>query len=995
MTTMSHRTSYCLTREQLRQIANNELTSSELSEIEQHVTDCRHCRELFGSMEKDRLWQEEVLPVLTDAYPPVDLSDDASEAFDNDSILKLLGPTDDPHMLGRIGSYEIVGIIGRGGMGIVFKAFDAALDRFVAIKMLLPHLAVSGAARKRFSREGQAAAAVIDDQVVPIYGVDQWQGVPYLVMQCSSGMSLQKRIHDQGPLDLKEILRIALQTARGLAAAHAQGLVHRDVKPSNILLDGTVDRAALTDFGLARAVDDASMTRSGVVAGTPQYMSPEQARGEAVDQRSDLFSLGSVMYAMCTGHPPFRAETSLAVLRLISDKQTRPIQELNPDLPDWLGAIIEKLMSKERASRFDSAHEVAELLEGCLAHIQHPATVPLPETASQVSGFHTPGQSSDQKLLTQPVKRGAGRGKRLILPAAIAFGILFAGIAIVIELNKGTLTIKSEVDDVKVRIMQGDELVERLTVTRDGVSVRIAAGRYVAEIDGESDGILVQDGAVILQRGGRGIVTIIEKRKSAPPKGAADFRADGKPSVQPRSAGYAAPAKQIATPLEAMLGESIIASEDTAILQGVGLVTGLDETGGDPPPSAYRTLLLENIVRHGVSPKKADTTLSSPSTAMVVVLATLSPKQAVRETFDVEVRLPSTSKATSLAGGRLMETRLTSYRFVASRGMQKGAEYALASGPVVTLTTSEANGASPSKVKRSGWVLKGARWVRQHRPKQNPGSQPQREVWAMDSDGRNARKVADFADFAIINSPEVSPDGHLVAVDGWKSDQNLRDARVLIVDVRSGETKNLCRGAMPTWSPDGKWISFCKYGDERGVYIRSLDGAVERLLDRNGWGIQWSPDGLKAAYARGGKLVVHNFVSDTERVVEPADWDYTYIYWNATWSPDSDQLCFKAKHEDGHSEFAIVNVSGDMAAVRRRIKADGYNEDIAWRPDGMRILVPRKPLHGARAQICEFSPHGSASPTPIEGQPDDRHQSGMCWTKDGKTLFFISHKAQE
>jgi serine/threonine protein kinase len=148
--------------------------------------------------------------------------------------------------------------------------------------------------------------------------IDQWQGTPYLVMQYTRGVSLQKRLHQQGPLKLREILRVGLHAARGLAAAHAQGLVHRDVKPSNILLDSTVERSMLADFGLARAVDDASLTRSGTLAGTPQYMSPEQARAEAVDHRSDLFSLGSVLYAMCTGHAPFRAESSYGALRLIT-----------------------------------------------------------------------------------------------------------------------------------------------------------------------------------------------------------------------------------------------------------------------------------------------------------------------------------------------------------------------------------------------------------------------------------------------------------------------------------------------------------------------------------------------------------------------------------------------------------------------------------------------------------------------------------------------------
>ena len=226
--------------------------------------------------------------------------------------------------------------------------------------------------------KGRRLAAVIDDNVMPIYSVAEWQGVPYLVTQYSRGATLQKRIQDQGPLELKEILRIGMQTARGLAAAHAQGLVHRDVKPSNILLDGTVERALLTDFGLARAVDDASITRTGIIAGTPQYMSPEQARGGSVDARSDLFGLGCVLYAMCTGRPPFRADSSYAILRMITDDEPRSIREINPDIPEWLCLLISRLMAKSPDARFGNALEVAALLEQCLAHMQQPTSVPLP-----------------------------------------------------------------------------------------------------------------------------------------------------------------------------------------------------------------------------------------------------------------------------------------------------------------------------------------------------------------------------------------------------------------------------------------------------------------------------------------------------------------------------------------------------------------------------------------------------------------------------------------
>ncbi len=236
----------------------------------------------------------------------------------------------------------------------------------------------SGAARQRFAREAQAAAAVVHDNVIAIHGVGEAAGLPYLVMPYVRGQSLQKRIDHDGPLPLAEVLRIALQTAQGLAAAHELGLVHRDIKPANILLSNGAARVLITDFGLARAADDASLTRSGVIAGTPQYMSPEQATGESIDARSDLFSLGSVIYAIATGRAPFRAETPFGILRRITDTAARPMRELNSELPDWLQMIVDKLHAKTPADRYGSAGEVAILLRSCLAHVQTPS-MPLPD----------------------------------------------------------------------------------------------------------------------------------------------------------------------------------------------------------------------------------------------------------------------------------------------------------------------------------------------------------------------------------------------------------------------------------------------------------------------------------------------------------------------------------------------------------------------------------------------------------------------------------------
>src|SRR5262249_4391644 len=237
--------------------------------------------------------------------------------------LDFLGPAAKPGSLGRLGHYEVLEVVGRGGMGVVLRAFDEKLHRVIALKVLDSALASNGSARQRFVREARAAASGSHDNVIALHAVEDTGPVPYLVMQFIHGKTLQQKLDAAGPLPVPEILRIGLQVAAGLAAAHAQGLIHRDIKPANILLENSIERVKITDFGLARAADDASLTRSGVIAGTPAYMSPEQAEGEKVDHRSDLFSFGSVLYALCTGRPPFRAETAMAVLRRVCDDVPR------------------------------------------------------------------------------------------------------------------------------------------------------------------------------------------------------------------------------------------------------------------------------------------------------------------------------------------------------------------------------------------------------------------------------------------------------------------------------------------------------------------------------------------------------------------------------------------------------------------------------------------------------------------------------------------------
>jgi tRNA A-37 threonylcarbamoyl transferase component Bud32 len=378
----------CPDAEELRQLLGGSLSGERQQDCTDHMDTCSGCQSRLEELATSGTDLPELVkrldessPAATSAYWPALKALAAGEqppapppakAKLPNVSLSFLQPASDSAYLGRLGHFDVMRVLGRGGMGVVLEAFDSRLHRNVALKVLDPELVGDDVSRQRFCREARAAASITHENVVAVHQVekDGNNGLPFLVMQVVAGESLEQRLAREKKLPLREIVRIGMQAAHGLAAAHEQGLIHRDIKPGNILLESPHDRVKLTDFGLARALDDVKLTHTGFVSGTPLYMAPEQAMGSEADNRSDLFSLGAVMYEMCAGQPPFPGNSALAILKQITEVKHRPLSELNPDVPDWLAKTVDRLLAKKPGDRFQSAAELAELFDFLWARIQ-------------------------------------------------------------------------------------------------------------------------------------------------------------------------------------------------------------------------------------------------------------------------------------------------------------------------------------------------------------------------------------------------------------------------------------------------------------------------------------------------------------------------------------------------------------------------------------------------------------------------------------------------
>lgn len=306
-------------------------------------------------------------------------------------------------------SYEIEGEIGRGGMGIVFSARDIKLRRRVAIKVLPPELAFREEIRKRFTREAQTAARLSHPHIVPIHTVGEDGGLVYFVMGYVDGESLAARLRRRERLPAEEARRIMKETADALGLAHAMSVIHRDIKPDNILLEGTRRRVMVTDFGIAKALTDASggtLTGTGVAIGTPAYMSPEQAAGEReIDARSDIYSLGVVAYEMLTGEVPFKAPTVAGILLKQVTQPIPSITDARPDCPEELATTVARCLEKESEDRWPTADALRRALENRSSGPYRPRAAPAPRSRADSRSDRLPSRSPRPDRDRRPASR--------------------------------------------------------------------------------------------------------------------------------------------------------------------------------------------------------------------------------------------------------------------------------------------------------------------------------------------------------------------------------------------------------------------------------------------------------------------------------------------------------------------------------------------------------------------------------------------------------------
>ena len=504
----------CPDQEVLRQLLLGRISGKTSEQLEEHLLHCDACGALADSISAsdeitaaiqhpDALHgDEELLHEAIQQAKQLRLQTETVETQETmvlqdevtvptpDEQFDFLAPAEEPGELGRLGEYRVLEVLGVGGMGVVFRAEDPKLKRQVALKAVKPAMATKKSSKDRFLREAQATAAIEHHHIVQIYQVGEDSGVAFIAMQFLKGESLQSRLERVGKLEQQEVVRIAREVAEGLAAAHEHGLIHRDIKPDNIWMDQKTGWAKILDFGLARTHnEDTDLTQAGMVVGTPKYMAPEQAKGEVVDHRCDLFSLGSVMYHLISGRAPFGGGNLTATLIAVSQADCQPIAEVCPHIDTDLANVVDQLLSKQREQRPQSAAEVVAQLASIENKLNNECAIREGEAKQQ--------QFAETAVLAKPSEETSER--RSPVPvlvacalAAITLTILawlyFAGIVLKVGTDDGMILVEIDEKGKPFKISVNKDKSIEIKDPNDGQAIRVSVDRQKQQLKLEKQG---------------------------------------------------------------------------------------------------------------------------------------------------------------------------------------------------------------------------------------------------------------------------------------------------------------------------------------------------------------------------------------------------------------------------------------------------------------------------------------------------------------------------
>lgn len=514
----------------LKQLLQGQLSQEQAQQFETHVLECPTClasvsrlledQTLLGSpanLQNDSQTEANSVlqrllerlrssPSLESVMETATLSPKKSE-WEKAAPLQpypfLEAPQEDGE-LGRLGSYRVLQVLGTGGMGMVFLAEDVQLQRQVALKVLKSQISADPELKERFLGEARAMAAVHHDNVATIFQVDQANGVPYLAMELLQGEPMDQMLKERG-LDVNRVVQFGQQIAEGLDAAHERGLIHRDIKPANLWVQtGHRERIKILDFGLAKSLEgDGHQTKSGTILGTPAFMAPEQVNGEAVDGRTDLFSLGATLYLMTTGNHPFQGNNVSALLLAVTQHNPRPVHEVNPGVPQELSDLIMSLLAKAPVDRPQSAHEVAQRLARIASEMSQTLAIPAatesnPDLASAVT-------ATRQRKPTGSRKRGVVLWALLALLLLGVGGYALVSQIIRVKTDKGTLVIETDDPNVEVTVRKGGAVIVDKTGKRE---IELTVGKYEIELAERKDGLRLSTKSFTIVRAGKTIVKV-------------------------------------------------------------------------------------------------------------------------------------------------------------------------------------------------------------------------------------------------------------------------------------------------------------------------------------------------------------------------------------------------------------------------------------------------------------------------------------------------------